>query len=145
MPTTLARWANVKRLSSFVAKKYWIRRSVFMRWAMSGRWSLMTASRPSCSLHAWTWAIDAAERGTSSKAAKISSGGAPSCSSTRRRTVAGSNGRTSSSILRQASASGAGKRLGELAISWPSFTNVGPSWSNPSTTPSDAAVANDRP
>ena len=51
-----------------------IRRSVVMRSRMLGRCSLMTASRPSGSTHAWTWPIDAADSGDSSKWRKICDG-----------------------------------------------------------------------
>jgi hypothetical protein len=61
------------------------------------------------------------------------------------RTVGGSNGPTSSRVFTHASTRGAGNRLGDEAMSWPSFTKVGPSTSNPSTSPTDAACTAVRP
>ena len=52
--------------------------------------------------------------------------------------------------LVEAAAGGGGQRVrehagDELAMIWPSFTNVGPSWMNPSTAPSHAARTTVRP
>ena len=70
LPSFVCRW-------SVDPSRCMIRRSVVMRSRMSGRCSLITASRPSGSTQAWTWPIDAAESGDSSKWRKICDGGRP--------------------------------------------------------------------
>ncbi len=60
------------------------------------------------------------------------------------RTSVGPNGPTSSSVRAQASTIGFGNKLGDEAMSWPSFTKVGPRTSNPSTMPTDTASVNGR-
>ena len=86
----------------------------------------MTASRPSGSTHACTWPIDAADSGDSSKWRKICDGGRPRSLRIISRAVSPSNGGTSSRQRRAAFDSGAGKIPGDEAMSWPSFTKVGP-------------------
>ena len=93
-----------------------------MRWVMSGRWTLSTAARPSASTHEWTWAIEAADRGTGSIEEKTSDAAAPRSSSTMARAWANGNGLTSSSVRRQASAREAGNIPGDEAIICPNFT-----------------------
>ena len=120
-----------------------IRRSVVIRSRMSGRWSLMTASRPSGSTQACTWPIDAADSGDSSKCWKICDGARPRSLRIISRAVAPSKGGTSSRQRSAAFDSGAGKMPGDDAMSWPSFTKVGPSASNASIAPSEATVAHE--
>ena len=120
-----------------------IRRSVVMRSRMSGRCSLITASRPSGSTQACTWPIEAADSGDSSKCWKICDGARPRSLRIISRAVSPSNGGTSSRQRSAAFDSGAGKMPGDEAMSCPSFTNVGPSASKASMAPSDATVAHE--
>ena len=59
------------------------------------------------------------------------------------RAVSPSKGGTSSRQRRAAFDSGAGKMPGDEAMSWPSFTKVGPSASKASIVPADAAAAHE--
>ena len=113
--------------SSGRAKSLSSRRSRSTRPRSPGRRTLTATLRPSWSRARCTWAIDAAARGRSSKEAKSRPIGAPSPSSTTRRTVDGRSGGTSSRSWRNSSQSAAGKMPGLEATSWPSFTKVGPS------------------
>ena len=76
MPGAFSRWP-VRVRSTSRAMRYMIRRSRFMRSAMSGRCTLSTAWRPSRSTQPWTWAIEAADSGSGSTWANRSVAEAP--------------------------------------------------------------------
>ena len=143
MPGALRR-CPVRVRSTSRAMRYMIRRSRFIRSAMAGRWIFSTASRPSRSTQACTWAIDAADSGTGSTSSNSSATGAPRSSSTMASASRPGTGGTSSRVRRHASASGAGNMPGDDAIICPSFTNVGPSAMNASTSAMETASASRR-
>ena len=146
MPTTLARWPSSMRISSLVARRCMIRRSVFIRCGDVGTLEL-DHRLAAVGQHARVDLGDrrGRQRRVVEATGRAAPGGRPRSSVIiradrrgveRRRPRRGIGGR------RRRAARGRGS--GDEAMSWPSFTNVGPSCSKPSTTPSEAAVANER-
>ncbi len=93
---------------------------------MPGRSTLTTTSRPSWSVAACTWAIEAAASGVASKLAKISPTGRPSEVSMRATASAPSNGGTRSWSFASSSAMSAGSRSRRVETTWPNLTKIGP-------------------
>ena len=98
---------------TFRSSKTWVR--------MVGRWTLTTTSSPVWSRATWTWAIDAAARGTGSKFEKTASSGWLSSSSMTRRTESNDSARTWSRHNLNSPTSSAGNRPSPLEMIWPSL------------------------
>ena len=97
---------------------------------MPGRSTLTTTSRPSLSVAACTWAMEAAASGATSKPAKSSATGWPSEASMRAFASAPSKGGTRSWSFASSSAMSGGSRSRRVETTWPNFTKIGPSSSS---------------
>ncbi len=96
-------------------------RSAVTRVATAGRCTLTTTSSPVRNVARWTWAIDAAARGTSSKLEKTASSERPRSSSTTRRTTSKGSAGTWSRHLRNSTTSSSGKSPSPEEMIWPSL------------------------
>ena len=94
--------------------------------SIAGRRILTATSSPSVVTAKWTWAIEAAATGRSSKLANSSSIGAPSSASIIQRARARSNGGRSSWSCDRSAASSWPSRSERVARLWPSLMKLGP-------------------
>ena len=91
-----------------------------------GRTTLTTASRPSCSVAGWTWAMEAEASGWVSNEANMVSTGSPSASSIMSRACSPGNGGTWSCSNASSSAMSRGSKSLRVDSICPNLTYTGP-------------------
>ena len=118
--------------SAFRASSAIRRRSASTRGRTPGRRIFSTTSVPSRRAARWTWAMEAAARGVTSKRPKTCSGGPPSAASTSGRRTSKSRVAPPLCSRSNSSIQSGGNRSERVDRIWPSLMKVGPSASSAS-------------